>query len=394
MIKLSGISQWVLRAGLVIYALSAVTSISGISAGVVLALLGGLVFFALDLYGEKQTYGEIISLSAEKKRVLVLLAGFILVCIASPLFSYSPRSTVRRLFNLLGEISLFPLVFIILKDRDRAFTKKLLDVLLVMAVIQAVYGIIQYFTGLNVTSSPDVERFGRIKGTLGHWNAVGGVIAMLTPLAAVRIFNGKGRERIFFIVGTAAMLAAVFFTFTRGAWMGIAAAFMVMGIIKGKRFFILMFVFLALVFLLPLTRARIAQTIRNPDPLRILFWQSTLDMISKRPLTGWGLDSFQKLFYERYAKQDDGLAHFHCHNTYLGITQETGLPGLVLFLVMNILFFRRIIKKVKTGDGFEASLALALAGSFTAFLVHGLVDFSFRGETAYLFWFLAGILFR
>lgn len=66
---------------------------------------------------------------------------------------------------------------------------------------------------------------------------------------------------------------------------------------------------------------------RPTDDLRVSQWQFVLEMIQKRPLTGWGIRSFTPI-YE--AAKDTWLGH--PHNLYLMLTSEIGIPfaGLLI----------------------------------------------------------------
>ncbi|MDD5296572.1 MAG: O-antigen ligase family protein [Rhodocyclaceae bacterium] len=70
--------------------------------------------------------------------------------------------------------------------------------------------------------------------------------------------------------------------------------------------------------------------------IRVFFWKNTLQLISERPLSGYGTGAFGTA-YGRLVADRPGLAGTPAgdpHNQYMKIATEHGLPGLLVFLAM------------------------------------------------------------
>jgi len=74
--------------------------------------------------------------------------------------------------------------------------------------------------------------------------------------------------------------------------------------------------------------------INEPDLLnRYLWWTSTLNIIRDNPVLGTGLGSFQYVFLKY---KQPGLGSIFAHNYYLQLGTETGIIGLLLFLIITV----------------------------------------------------------
>jgi O-antigen ligase len=122
----------------------------------------------------------------------------------------------------------------------------------------------------------------------------------------------------------------------------------------------------------------------SAEPHRYLYWQSTIDMIKERPLTGWGIGTFGIAYSQFKSPIFEGVTQNFAHNDYLQIAAELGLVGLVALLWLiggagwaAIRCWRQCrlpaAGGVATTDE-SAILAGVMAGT-TAVLLHSLVDF-------------------
>lgn len=78
---------------------------------------------------------------------------------------------------------------------------------------------------------------------------------------------------------------------------------------------------------------------------RLVLWDTTLAIIVDHPLTGVGVDNFQRV-YKAYAEADDQFVEwgrpgaFHAHQIVLEVLAETGVVGLLLWLAAAALALR------------------------------------------------------
>jgi O-antigen ligase len=183
---------------------------------------------------------------------------------------------------------------------------------------------------------------------------------------------------------TAAGLAM---TYTRGAWLGLAAgaaAFLPMSRRGRWALLAILVVLPTLLFFGPRELSHRFRSMSDPDEAgikeRIYMWRSGVSMWREHPLLGWGPGGVKRE-YTRYAlpeafKKRTG----HVHNTPLQILVERGVLGLACWLAIWIAFYRRAISTLRALDADRACERALVAGSIaaiTGFLVAGLSEYNF-----------------
>lgn len=96
---------------------------------------------------------------------------------------------------------------------------------------------------------------------------------------------------------------------------------------------------LASVFVLLSDPGRIRQPLEGDHRLEI--WQSSLHMISARPLTGWGPNEFARI-YPAYALFDNGQQVGNAHNDWLEWATEFGLAAPIGLALLLGLYARKV----------------------------------------------------
>jgi O-antigen ligase len=121
---------------------------------------------------------------------------------------------------------------------------------------------------------------------------------------------------------------------------------------------------------------------QDKDPLRYRreIMASTLQMIERRPWTGFGLGTYQTV-YPEFASFDAGLVVDHAHNDWAEWTAEGGIPMLLLIAPLALLSLRPAIR---------SGWALGIHAVF----LHSLVDFPMQiPAIAFLLFTLLGALY-
>lgn len=119
---------------------------------------------------------------------------------------------------------------------------------------------------------------------------------------------------------------------------------------------------------------------------RLSIYSQTIDMISQRPWTGYGMDAFGPAFEAfRAPPLTDPVTYDLAHNTYLALWSELGLiagsaPILAVAILLVKLLYRKDAEKGYPG------LSAAAVGAVTLAAVHSLGDFSLEiPANAYMF---------
>ncbi|QFF97981.1 O-antigen ligase family protein [Psychrobacillus glaciei] len=132
----------------------------------------------------------------------------------------------------------------------------------------------------------------------------------------------------------------------------------------------------------------------GPGTGRIYIWQKTLQLVSERPLFGYGLDTLIYNFPHYDIEAQGNLNELTIvdkpHNLYVGIVYGTGIIGLFGFLgiVFNIVWVA--LKKIFSYNKLS-SLTIVLCVTWLAFLFQALFNDSLPGTTTPVF-IIGGII--
>ena len=110
---------------------------------------------------------------------------------------------------------------------------------------------------------------------------------------------------------------------------------------------------------------------------RLGVWKDTLNMIKENPWFGRGIGTF-KYIYPRYQTELINFSFNHAHNSYLELTSEIGIIGILsCLLIIAILFIGGIKRLTAQHDKQLQAIGIgSLAGCFSV-LMHEITDFNF-----------------
>src|SRR5205807_1731247 len=161
-------------------------------------------------------------------------------------------------------------------------------------------------------------------------------VPVIVVAAAVMLYGTTWCERAIgaFIVGLGTL--SVLLTFSRGAYLALFVAAIVLALTHRLRILLLVLVVvvIAAALRLPGVTKRIAQELNLSDPRNSLFprfqlWGVTMRMLAHHPIFGSGLSGFASAinpYRNGYAE-----LQIYPHNILLNFWTETGLLGLVAF---------------------------------------------------------------
>jgi len=142
------------------------------------------------------------------------------------------------------------------------------------------------------------------------------------------------------------------------------------------------------------TRARDALSLNDPSSeLRLQVARVGLSRILTHPIFGHGMDAMQRHWNEWGFPGKDML---HLHSTPLQLAFDRGLPMLVLWVWMIVLFWMEISRAERSArdrsDTHSYGVLLGGLGALAGFLASSLVNYNYGdGEVAMLFWWLMGV---
>lgn len=231
----------------------------------------------------------------------------------------------------------------------------------VMAVGVALHGIYQYIVGVEIPKNwVAVAEMGvrtRVFSITGSPNIMGALMVMCAPMVAALIYYVKPLWlKCVMWGGTLACCLAALFTFSRGAWLGLAVAILLFGLIVDRKILLLALVAAGgLLLFVPEISNRIAFLFTsdfveaNQAGGRAQRWSMGWMLLSTNPVFGYGLGRFGGAI----AMQNqvvDGLNYFYMDNYYMKTLVEMGYVGLISYLYLlasNLLFTVRGLFKTR-----------------------------------------------
>jgi O-antigen ligase len=147
-----------------------------------------------------------------------------------------------------------------------------------------------------------------------------------------------------------------------------------------------------------LIAARVQVERQEADPntavgkdLRLRIWPEVLQRVEAAPLTGYGFG--RGLFRHELTDEFGNGLIWHAHNLFLDTALQTGIPGLLLFLLLLGVVVREGWGALRRGvDDGTVACGLALLGVVTGMAVRNMTDTLLVRQNALFFWAMAGFL--
>lgn len=124
---------------------------------------------------------------------------------------------------------------------------------------------------------------------------------------------------------------------------------------------------------------------------RLAHWQSAVEMWRAHFWTGVGIGGYE-LAYPKFALINWPLALGHAHNIYLNTLAEMGLLGLGVYLFLWGWVFWQTWRATRRATGLARGVAVGLLGAWTHLTVHHLFDNLYVNNVHLLVGFLLGLL--
>lgn len=363
------------------------------------------IFFAVPTLIAVWAFLQTGPLSAELPRVIT---GHRAGASAAAVLSRAPYRTRVEFLILLTCLIGFFLTVCVTGDRKRK--RRLVYVLVALALAEAFYGLVQYLGNWQTiwwySKKYDLAE---ATGTYINRNHFAGLLEMILPFAVCLAFyeaekrtlshprrgrpSGKADQTIsivsLWLAVAVVLVASLVFSRSRMGLLAAIASLIVMFSLSAlqRRMvpvtigFALLILSLGLAGWIGLRPAltrfeNLAQEMPGQQATRLSIWPGTLELIAEHPLMGNGLGTFP-VAYTPY--QTSFVTKFvnHAHNDYLELASDLGIPAaLVLFGSVVWVLGGAMRTFFRAESRFEKNLSLACVGSIVAILLHSLTDFN------------------
>jgi hypothetical protein len=354
-----------------------------LSLGVAIGLCG----LALSQEGRRSAIAGI-----RRSRLAWALGAIVALAGVSSVFAYDPRQALIGGYpDYLGFVTLLGFaglgvcwIAVWARPDGPRFTRRAVTFATLVVLL---FGLLQRTGGWR----PAV----RVASLLGNPANLGVFLLLGTPFVAWEALSDDAKPwRVAGIAGVVLSVPILFWTLSRGAWVGAIAALVVAavmlvvsgGIKIGRRRGLLgvgiaLLVVAATALLTPGFAARAARTFDISSPTakwRLETWQATTRMVMARPLTGWGIDNYRyvyRLFEPRgQVSQSSGYDIVEsAHNVVADAGASLGILGVVLVGCVVGLSAWRLVRIARARGPWSptaTALAASLGGAFVALQFH------------------------
>lgn len=297
--------------------------------------------------------------------------------------------------------------------------RTLLRTLFVSGSIVSLYGLLEYFGIEPVTYGARSFEAGRSFATYGNPNILAGFLMFLLPVAvALALSEERTPWRVTYWIGALLAGSCLITAFTRSAWIGGAVSLVLVVVTSvrqrvrpGTADYVMGGIGASLAALLAWHSLRADSTTMNvvlrvksiirfgegSALTRLQIWSVAAEAISKRPLFGFGLDTFRQVFATNKPAEYVAVAgplavEDNVHNYALQIAAETGLPGLLMlygFFAWVLISTSR--QAFAASSGRTRVLYAGVWAAVVGYLVHLFFGVSVAGTSVFL-WLSLGLL--
>ncbi len=314
----------------------------------------------------------------EHRRLLLPLVAYAGWLVVSIMASSQPAASLRAASELLN---LFTLVLALLWVRGEADGRRLVDGLILVAVLLALAGLAQFGMGYG-----DMEN--RIRGPVSHYMTFAGILMIADLLLLSRMAVGGAWRRLWSWPALLVINTALLGSYTRSAWVGLGVAALLLFAVRApRRIPALLPAAVLLVALAPVPLLHRMMTIvdlRDPSNYdRLCMAAAGLGMVAERPLFGMGPELVDDRYpIYRHPSAPRYWAH-HLHNSFVQLAAERGLPALAAYVWLMAASLALAWRRFQTEGrlaGPRADLLLGTMLALVAFNVAGLFEHNW-GDT-------------
>lgn len=287
--------------------------------------------------------------------------------------------------------------------RDEEQLRRIMEALALGAVVVVVYGISQFFVGIDTSQMKwvDGEAFPELKkrvfSTWENPNILAGYLNEVICFVFAFLMAGKERLSRFLLgISLLALVGCLLMTYARGAFLAIAAVIGLYGIFRDWRvLFACVSVGAAALFSEPLLAERLISAFTAADTsseMRLALWESTVAMIFDHPIMGIGWGAYWMVYpqYDFYIN-DPAVKIVHAHNMYLHFAAEIGIFGAMAYFWTFFGTLRMALQK-RTGTAFLQTFRIGAGLALLSVAIGGLTDdVVFNIPTSILLWMLLAL---
>ena len=334
-----------------------------------------------------------------RNQITLPLIIFSVIAALSLLTAVNPGYTLHE---LQGEmVTDFLLFFLLLNNvRNMKQVNRIILSLLFGSLVQGIYSVFTYFSQngnlLESLLDYNVKAWGLTAGYISY----SVFLVTLIPFIFYKIMTVTGQKRFMFILLLLLNLFMLYLTHQRGALVALfVEVFIFFWFVKRRMAYLVTVAAALAIFIIPSnllyhgTNAIDFQTeetakYENTINSRIALWKFTAGEISRHPFTGIG---FGRHSFSAKYDQFRGTDLWHSLNTFLNITIQLGIQGLLAFIFILYRLTKTYVSGLKESRGEAYYFFLASLMCITGFFIRNMFDDHYVDDNGQMFWVLTGL---
>jgi len=310
-------------------------------------------------------------------------AVFVLACLLSTIGSVNRIATLTEVTRIVAAVLMFVVLERLLVDLGAV--RRVLVACYVSLIPAIGLGLVQSLSGGSFTSGG----VSRIVGTFLHPNTFGFFLSMFMLMSIALYRHVQTRTRL--LLGLVVLVCGglLVLTYSRGSWVAFVVGLVIIGVFQSRAVFAWMIGGVVVVIgLLPSVVARVTDVTTadtatgaasNSLTWRFQYWLDVIGLNRDNPVTGIGLKGTRYITDQSKAP----------HNDFLRAYAETGLLGLLAFLLVVLAIIgiaRRALRQAQ--PGLARGVAVGFAAVLAAYLIDSFGD-NLMSEIVVLWYFYA-----
>ncbi len=277
-----------------------------------------------------------------------IFAGiYILFNLGTLITSGDILKSIRSFIN--NDWVIFAIPFIVSLNLSARWRKIVFQVVLVSTLVVAIYGICQFFSGLDIIRNTKLSPLGthyRAIGAYGSFLSYAGNQLMVFACAyAFFLLSTKNKiEKTMYLLIAVILFLSIIASQSRSTWLAVPIIVVIGLFAVPKKQLLYVSIFLVIIaggiiLFVPEISSRFMSIFNlAQNETRLNLWKTALAIISDHPLIGIGSGTFND-YFEIYRVPGFYDARGHAHNDYLNKAVISGLVGLITWLAMWVAWF-------------------------------------------------------
>jgi probable O-glycosylation ligase (exosortase A-associated) len=312
-----------------------------------------------------------------------LFLFLLFLLIVSVLLSDVTQQAYKILKSVLGYVLWFYIITRIITDIEKV--KGVFKIFVISHIVLLILN-------PDVVLDPATRTYITGNAFLGDGNDFALSVSLVLPMCLFLVLDAENKTaKILYIIALAALIFAIIGTQSRGASLALMGSFAYLWWMGRQKIIGLVLIFtvvIAVIAFAPPVYFERMNTIKNYETEgsamgRILAWKSAIRMASAYPVTGVGAGHFAIKLGTEFRPPEFGgqnLPWLTAHSSYFLILGELGLPGILYFLALLIINYRKnnkYLKFIRKKEELEEDdirykkLFLMLNASLVAFAIGG-----------------------